>query len=237
MIVRNTKTLLILCLALAACRTTKTSSLASNESFTPIIAQIVNSRLQGNIQTPSAQAETLLKKNPGDPYALEALALRAMMEGRWAKATLLSEILLRQDPKSPIALNLMGLVLWQRSQSLEEDRRALTYFLLAAEADPKRSAARLNLALLSFRLGQNEQALKEFEKVKAQCSSCSTAWVGTALIAYTEGKRELALKDLALALAVNPDDSVAQNLQKLWLTTPSSVSTSEIQYDSLAKGT
>ncbi len=219
MMMRTLSTLILVgsCVWLTfACQTRMAASSSPLRTPVPYMGQFVQQSLTFDLQAPSgpAQPELFLKQHPGDKQAIKALAFKALREARLAQASLLTDMLLRQDPKDPMALNLMGLILWQKSHSLEDDRRALTYFLLAVESGPQLAAARLNLGLMNLRLGQIEAAQKEFTKVKNLCPACSTAWLGTALVAYQQGLFELAQRDIEQALLLRPEDKQAQVLKE-----------------------
>jgi Flp pilus assembly protein TadD len=210
------------CLLVSACQTAMPARSVTPSVRAPLVTSLGPEQLQLDLEPLGLppDPEALLKRKPGDPQALRAMVVQNFTKGRWARAMLFTDMLLRQNPRDAFALNLMGLILWQQSRSLEEDRRALTYFLLSAEADPSLTAARLNLGFMNLRLGQVEAAEKEFQRAQILCPPCSVVWVGTALVAFSQGKSEEARRHIQNALSLNSEDKVAKTLHDLWTRSP-----------------
>ncbi len=103
---------------------------------------------------------------------------------------------------------------------LEDYRRALALFNLAAQSQDQLYAPRLNMGYMYLRLGNLESALSEFEQTKKRCGDCLPALLGSAISSQRLGRFEQAGEDLKKILALDDEHPMANYLMGIQVRIP-----------------
>ena len=149
---------------------------------------------------------------PNSPHAMqdEMRNARALGEaGRHTEAEALYAQRLAQDPKDALALQGMGL------SAVREERTAdaVHWFSRAIQVRPNDADAQLNLATALFEMGQPEQALPLFQKVRmqrpAERSARLAAWACEAVLQERSGQVIAAIATLQRATDLEPQSAQA----------------------------
>lgn len=138
----------------------------------------------GKWQEASEEARRELEKQPGDIWAMTALAAAQAMGRNYEMAAYYAGIILKSNPSHADALNLLGLR-WMmgagnRRQDLDE---AISFFKRATESDGTHIAAALNMGYLQLDIGDAPGALDSFTMAKTRCGQCFEAEYGAGLAA------------------------------------------------------
>jgi tetratricopeptide (TPR) repeat protein len=156
-----------------------------------------------------------LRREPAHPKYFTYLAIAYAALGDLQNAQLYIDLILREDPQNAMALNLAGILTWRKAVVLEDYRRALALFNLAAQSQDQLYAPRLNMGYMYLRLGNLESALSEFEQTKKKCGDCLPALLGSAITAQRLSRFEQAGEDLKKLLAIDSDHPMANYLMGL----------------------
>jgi tetratricopeptide (TPR) repeat protein len=150
------------------------------------IALVAALRESGKIPEAIQQAQSVLARQSGNPYALAELALSYLELDEVDTAELLVEEALKADPKSAVAERTAGLVALKSG----DDAVAFKHFAHAGELDPRDTTARLNIATVLLQAGVYERAAEEFRAVVEVEPDNTQATLGLAAARRAAGKRD-----------------------------------------------
>ena len=139
---------------------------------------LINSAQQEQWQSCIEQAKTILNKHPNHETALAIMSLAYHSLSQNLKALYFTRKTLKLYPYNTVALNIKGLLTLKQSHSVNDFKKAASYFKKAITLSKYEIAAGLNLAYLYLELGNPELAKEGFEKMTERCKNCIAAQTG-----------------------------------------------------------
>jgi cellulose synthase operon protein C len=188
----------------AAVEASLRQAIAQDGAYEPAWSSLV--ALKINQKEPAAAKTELEKFQKAVPGSLNALFLEsqiAFFEGNFTKARDGTQQLLKHAPRNTNLLQLSAAVEWKAGSLVVAERR----LALALQIDPSLSEARVNIAHIRLRLGQQSRAMEALQPLLASSTPPAAALAAAGEVALASGRAEQAEKYFQAANKITPEDA------------------------------
>lgn len=181
----------------------------AHNQASPLTQKVVPLIAKKNWQEADTELRKFLKNEPYNHHGFILMAVVQLGFGNINMAEFYCNEVLNQFPDDPFALNLMGILIQERSTQPASILRAAAYFEQALHVKPKMLSAGLNLGSLLLQSRRYETAAERFDSVLEYFPKNLDAQIGKAITLLRLGETELA-QDYLEDIVSGADHPLAQ---------------------------